>query len=68
MKLSNVLVAALASVASAKDKPQEVDALAAQGLHKLEAYYSKNALPSPRTCTLDNVAVRREWWVLSSPS
>jgi tyrosinase len=61
MKLSNVLVAALASVASAKDKPQEVNALAAQGLHALEAYYSKNALPSPKKCTLDNVAVRREW-------
>jgi tyrosinase len=61
MKFSNVLVAALASVASAKDKPYEVDVLAAQGLHKLEAYYSKNDLPNPKTCTLDNVAIRREW-------
>ena len=61
MKLSSVLLAALFTAVSAKHKPQEVDSLAAQGLHKLEAYYSKNALPNPKTCTLDNVAVRREW-------
>lgn len=61
MKLSNVLLIVLTSVANAKKKPEEVDALAAKGLHNLEAYYSKNALPSPKKCTLDNVAVRREW-------
>jgi tyrosinase len=65
MKLSNLLAVTLATTASAKSKPQEVDSLAAQGLHKLEAYYSKNALPTPKKCTLDNVAVRREWLVNS---
>jgi len=63
MKLSKVLLAALASTASAKNigKPNEVDALAAESLHRMQAYYSKNPLPSPGTCTLDNVAVRRDW-------
>lgn len=63
MKLSNLLVAALASLVSAKEKPQEVNILAAQGLQKLQVYLSKNGYPSPKTCTLDNVAVRREWSV-----
>jgi len=63
MKLSNVLLAALASTGSAKnkDKPNEVDTLAAEGLHEMQAYYSENPLPSPGKCTLDNVAVRRDW-------
>jgi tyrosinase len=63
MKLSNVFLATLAGVASAKnnDRPAEVDALAAEGLQKLQAYYSENQLPSPGSCSLDNVAVRREW-------
>ena len=63
MKLSHVLLAALASTVSAsnKDKPNEVDALAAESLHRMQAYYSENPLPSPGTCTLDNVAVRRDW-------
>jgi tyrosinase len=63
MKLSNILIAALAGVATAKKKnrPHEVDVLAAEGLKRLEAYYTENPLPSPGTCTMDNVAVRREW-------
>jgi len=63
MKLSNFLIGALASTASAtnKDKPHEVDALAAESLHRMQAYYSENPLPSPGTCTLNNVAVRRDW-------
>ncbi|KAI4649041.1 uncharacterized protein J4E78_008559 [Alternaria triticimaculans] len=67
MKLPNVLVAALASTISAKnkDKPNEVDDLAAEGLHRMQAYYSENPLPSPGECTLDNVAVRRDWSALS---
>jgi len=63
MKLFHVLLAALASTASAesKDKPNEVDSLAAESLHRMQAYYSENPIPSPGTCTLDNVAVRRDW-------
>lgn len=66
MKLSNVLATALTSLTNASctnttDKPQEVSVLAAEGLRRLQAYYSNNTLPNPETCTLDNVAVRREW-------
>lgn len=66
MKLSHVLATALASTTNASytnttNKPQEVNALAAEGLRRLQAYYSNKTLPNPQTCTLDNVAVRREW-------
>jgi len=63
MKLSTALLVAVASTASAKNnnKPNEVDALAAESLHRMQIYYSENPLPSPGTCTLDNVAVRRDW-------
>ncbi|KAI4682793.1 uncharacterized protein J4E84_007258 [Alternaria hordeiaustralica] len=67
MKLSNVLSMALASTTGAKSigKPNEVDSLAAESLHRMQTYYSENPLPSPGTCTLDNVAVRRDWSALS---
>jgi tyrosinase len=68
MKVSTLLLVAIASIADAANRPNEVNALAAQGLHNLEAYYSRNALPNPRKCTLDNVAVRREWSVPPPPS
>ncbi|KAH7092283.1 hypothetical protein FB567DRAFT_576707 [Paraphoma chrysanthemicola] len=65
MKIAHFLVAAIAGIASAKDRPQEVNILAAQGLLKLQEFVSKNGYPSPKTCTLNNVAVRREWSTLS---
>lgn len=37
------------------------DLLAAQALVKLKAYYAENGAQS--NCTLENVAVRREWYV-----
>jgi len=63
MKLSNILSMALASTTGAKSigKPNEVDSLAAESLHRMQAYYYENPLPTPGTCTLDNVAVRRDW-------
>lgn len=60
MKLSNVLVAGLASSANAL-KFQENDLLAAEGMLKLGIHLAKNGLPAPGTCTLDKVSVRREW-------
>jgi tyrosinase len=63
MKLFNVMIVVLAGIVGTDKKPEEVNALAAQGLHNLKAYYSKNSLPSPKKCTLNNVAVLREWLV-----
>ena len=60
MKLSDILVAGLASSINAL-KLQENDALAAEGMVKLGIHLGKNGLPAPGTCTLDKVSVRREW-------
>lgn len=60
MKLSNILPAGLIGSASAV-KFMEVDQLAAQGMFKLGLHVAQNGYPSPKTCTLDNVAIRREW-------
>lgn len=60
MKLSITFIAGLASSAIAV-KFMEVDSLAAQGMFNLGLNIAKNGYPSPKTCTLENVAVRREW-------
>ncbi|KAF2644631.1 Di-copper centre-containing protein [Massarina eburnea CBS 473.64] len=39
----------------------ETDALVAQGVLNLRSYSAKHGYPNPQTCTLKNVAVRREW-------
>jgi hypothetical protein len=63
MKLSNVLTAGLVGTAQGV-KFMEVDALAAQGMFNLGLNVAINGLPSPKTCNLKNVAVRREWLVV----
>ena len=40
----------------------ESDALVGQGLAHLKAYISKNGYANS-TCTLENAAVRKEWYV-----
>jgi tyrosinase len=60
MKLSNILVAGLASGADAL-KFQVNVALAAEGMLKLSIHLAKNGVPAPGTCTLDKVSIRREW-------
>ena len=41
----------------------ENDALAAEALAKLKSNVAQNGYPDAEKCTLDNVAVRREWQV-----
>jgi tyrosinase len=64
MKLSHVLPVGLIGGASAI-KFMEVDALAAQGVFKLGLHVAQSGYPSPQTCTLENVAIRREWYAQS---
>jgi len=41
----------------------ENDALAVEALAKLTSNVAQNSYPDAEKCTLDNVAVRREWQV-----
>jgi hypothetical protein len=63
MKLSTILTAGLVGTVEGI-KFMEVDALAAQGMFNLGLNVAINGLPSPKTCNLKNVAVRREWSVV----
>lgn len=65
MKFATILTAGFAGSASAI-KFMEVDALAAEGVFKLGLHVAENGYPSPKTCTLKNVAVRREWYVITA--
>ncbi|KAJ8117333.1 hypothetical protein OPT61_g1455 [Boeremia exigua] len=42
----------------------ESDVLAAAGLGKLSLYVAENGYPNAEQCTLENVAIRREWSTL----
>jgi tyrosinase len=59
MKITTYLSVAL--VGSTNAKFMENDLLAAEGMARLGIHLAKNGLPSPGTCTLDKVSVRREW-------
>jgi tyrosinase len=64
MKLGNVfaLLFAIAAPTGADAlKLLEHDILAAEGVFKLGFYLAANGLPSPGTCTLDKLSIRREW-------
>jgi len=69
MRVSRFAAAALAGGVSAAPLEKrsslflETDALVAQGVFNLGLYTAINGYPSPKTCKLDNVAVRREWYV-----
>lgn len=62
MRLIEIAAVALAGSASAF-KITEHDKLAALGLKNLKNDVEKNGYPSPGQCTLENVAVRKEWYV-----
>ncbi|KAF2263579.1 Di-copper centre-containing protein [Lojkania enalia] len=73
MKFSRVAAAALVSGAGAApldlDKRGiflETDALAAAGVFNLGLHVALNGYPNPQKCTLRNVAIRREWSMLST--
>lgn len=67
MKFSSIAIVALVgSVGAAPLDTRagyQTDALAAQGAANLAAYVAKNGYPS-KQCTLKNVAVRKEWYLL----
>jgi hypothetical protein len=44
-------------------KTTEHDKLAAQGLANVASDVEKHGYPEPGTCTLENAAVRKEWYV-----
>ncbi|KAF2621922.1 Di-copper centre-containing protein [Macroventuria anomochaeta] len=64
MKIS-YLLSIVFCVGSTNAKLMEHDLLAAEGMLKLGIHLAENGLPSPETCTLDKVSVRREWATLS---
>ncbi|RAR08504.1 Di-copper centre-containing protein [Stemphylium lycopersici] len=66
MRLIEIAAVALAGSASAL-KITEHDKLAALGLENLRNDVEKNGYPSPGQCTLENVAVRKEWALLTTP-
>lgn len=61
MRVLILAIAALASCVSATFGQH--DALAAQGLLELSLHVATEGLPEPKTCSLKNVRVRREWYV-----
>ena len=63
MRFSSIAAAALIGGASATFKFGEQEALAAAGVFNVGLNAATNGYPSPDTCTLENVRVRREWYV-----
>lgn len=67
MKISTIVAAALLGGASAAPLEErtylESDALTAKGAYNLGVYIAKNGYPNPQKCTLQNAAIRREWYV-----
>jgi hypothetical protein len=61
MKISTLVVAALASCPSATFGQHDV--LAAEGLLKLGLHVAIEGVPEPKACSLKNIKVRREWYV-----
>lgn len=68
MRFTEIITAALIGAASAAPKFGEQEALAAAGVHNIALNAALNGYPSPKTCTLDNVKVRREWCVAERKS
>jgi tyrosinase len=63
MRFSSITAAALIGGVSATFKFGEQEALAAAGVFNIGLNAALHGYPSPETCTLKNVAVRREWYV-----
>lgn len=63
MNLTSVLTVLFGVFApsAAALKVLEHDILAAEGVFKLGFHLAATGLPSPETCTLDKLSVRREW-------
>ena len=58
MRLTAITIAALLGGTSAF----ETEKLAEEGLAKLNLHVAREGYPNAENCTLDNVAVRREWY------
>lgn len=61
MRFSSIAAATLIGSASATLKFGEQEALAANAVFNIGLDAALNGYPSPNTCTLKNVAIRREW-------
>lgn len=61
MRFCTIATAALIGSASTTFKFGEQEALAANAVFNIGLNAVQNGYPSPSTCTLKNVAVRREW-------
>ena len=64
MKLENLfalLLTIAAPTGAGALKLLEHELLAAEGVVKLKSHLAANGPPSPGTCTLDKLSVRREW-------
>lgn len=61
MRFFSIAAAALIGSANAAFKFGEQEALAANAAFNIGLDAALNGYPSPGTCTLENVAVRREW-------
>jgi len=66
MRFLTIKATALAGSVSAL-KVLEHDKLATLGLQNVAKDVAKNGYPSPGTCTLENAARRREWYVFLEP-
>jgi tyrosinase len=64
MFLLKIVALSLINSVGATFKFTEHDGLAALGLFNLGLEFAQNGLSSSSICTLENVAVRREWYVL----
>jgi len=65
MRFSTITVAALLGTGSATPtffKFGEQEILAAKAVANIGLDAAQHGYPSPKTCTLNNVAVRREWY------
>ena len=61
IKMKIFRVAAAALLGNMACAIMENDALAAQGLLKLQHHVAHSGYPDPEKCTLENASVRREW-------
>jgi tyrosinase len=67
--LSIVAVAFIGSVGAAPSTAptaHESDTLTAKASRNLDAYLAKKGYPNPKKCNKNNVAVRKEWYVLEA--
>jgi tyrosinase len=72
MKLLSIVAVALIGAGGVGAAPSttptahESDALTAKASRNLDAYLAKKGYPNPKKCNKNNIAVRKEWYVLDA--